>query len=76
MAQNLPKRFTWKGSRPSAAGEVAQERIEGTRSSGRSPMRWANQIKAAVAFPLHECVRKAAAREEWRRIVQCATTLR
>ncbi|CAH2234190.1 jg16639 [Pararge aegeria aegeria] len=44
---------------------VVQGRIEGTRSRGRSPMRWADQIKAAVAFPLHECARKAAAREEW-----------
>ncbi|CAH2238965.1 jg19289 [Pararge aegeria aegeria] len=43
---------------------VVQERIEGTRSRGRSLMRWADQIKAAVAVPLHECARKAAAREE------------
>ncbi|CAH2239865.1 jg4552 [Pararge aegeria aegeria] len=46
------------------------------RSRGRSPMRWADQIKAAVAVPLHECARKAAAREEWRRIVKRATTLK
>ncbi|CAH2229282.1 jg17031 [Pararge aegeria aegeria] len=55
---------------------VVQERIEGTRSRGRSPMIWADQIKAAVAVPLHECARKAAAREEWRRIVKRATTLK
>ncbi|CAH2235409.1 jg13268 [Pararge aegeria aegeria] len=55
---------------------VVQGRIEGTRSRGRSPMRWADQIKAAVAVPLHECARKAAAREEWRRIVKRATTLK
>ncbi|CAH2231537.1 jg6762 [Pararge aegeria aegeria] len=54
---------------------VIQGRIEGTRSRGRSPMRWADQIKAAVAVPLHECARKAAAREEWFRIVKRATTL-
>ncbi|CAH2238710.1 jg17578 [Pararge aegeria aegeria] len=41
---------------------VVQGRIEGTRSRGRSPMRWADRIKAAVAVPLHECARKAAAR--------------
>ncbi|CAH2237360.1 jg12074 [Pararge aegeria aegeria] len=34
------------------------------------------EIKAAVAVPLHECARKAAAREEWRRIVKRATTLK
>ncbi|CAH2233033.1 jg719 [Pararge aegeria aegeria] len=55
---------------------VVQGRIEGTRSRGRSPMRWADQIKAAVAVPLYECARKAAAREEWRRIVKRATTLK
>ncbi|CAH2260556.1 jg18261 [Pararge aegeria aegeria] len=44
---------------------VVQGRIEGSRSRGRSPMRWADQIKAAVAVPLHECAIKAAAREEW-----------
>ncbi|CAH2237632.1 jg18857 [Pararge aegeria aegeria] len=55
---------------------VVQGRIEGTRSRGRSPMRWADQIKAAVAVLLHECARKAAAREEWRRIVKRATTLK
>ncbi|CAH2233495.1 jg23313 [Pararge aegeria aegeria] len=51
---------------------VVQGRIEG----GRSPMRWADQIKAAVAVLLHECARKAAAIEEWRRIVKRATTLK
>ncbi|CAH2243112.1 jg14408 [Pararge aegeria aegeria] len=55
---------------------VVHGRIEGTRSRGRSPMRWADQIQAAVAVPLHECARKAAAREEWRRIVKRATTLK
>ncbi|CAH2217487.1 jg7762 [Pararge aegeria aegeria] len=48
---------------------VVQERIEGTRLRGRSPMRWADQVKAAVAVPLHERARKAAAREEWRQSV-------
>ncbi|CAH2242926.1 jg14495 [Pararge aegeria aegeria] len=33
---------------------VVQGRIEGTRSRGRSHMRWAGQIKAAVAVPLQE----------------------
>ncbi|CAH2251806.1 jg13784 [Pararge aegeria aegeria] len=54
---------------------VVQGRIEGTRSRGRSPMRWADQIKAAVAVPLYECARKAAARQ-WRRTVKRATTLK
>ncbi|CAH2257805.1 jg8961 [Pararge aegeria aegeria] len=31
---------------------VVQGRIEGTRSRGRSPIRWADQIKAEVAVPV------------------------
>ncbi|CAH2251636.1 jg2299 [Pararge aegeria aegeria] len=34
-------------------------------------MRWADKIEAAVAVPLHECARKAADREEWRRNGHC-----
>ncbi|CAH2229228.1 jg6735 [Pararge aegeria aegeria] len=55
---------------------VVQGRIEDTRSRARSPMGWADQIKAAVAVTLHECARNSVAREEWRRIVKRATTLK
>ncbi|CAH2265489.1 jg10063 [Pararge aegeria aegeria] len=55
---------------------VVQGRIERTRSRGRSPMRWSEQIKAVVAVPIHECAVKAAVREEWQRIVKRATTLK
>ncbi|KPJ19108.1 hypothetical protein RR48_12619 [Papilio machaon] len=52
---------------------VVQGKLEGTRPRGRSPMRWADQIRAAVAVPLHECTKKAESREEWRRLVQRVT---
>ncbi|KAL0879221.1 hypothetical protein ABMA27_003004 [Loxostege sticticalis] len=53
---------------------VVQGKIEGTRPRGRSPMRWTDQIKAAAQEgSVTECARKAAIREEWRRIVKRAT---
>lgn len=53
---------------------VVQGKVEGTRSRGRSPMRWTDQVRAAVDDLLHNCTRKASIREEWRRIVKRATT--
>ncbi|PZC86879.1 hypothetical protein B5X24_HaOG201738 [Helicoverpa armigera] len=53
---------------------VVQGKVEGTRARGRSPMRWADQIKTALNCPLHECARRATVRDEWRRIVKLATT--
>lgn len=53
---------------------VVQGKVEGTRARGRSPMRWADQIKTALNGPLHECARRATVRDEWRRIVKLATT--
>ncbi|KAI8437751.1 hypothetical protein MSG28_011985 [Choristoneura fumiferana] len=53
---------------------VVQGKVEGTRARGRSPMRWRDQVKAALSGPLHECSRRAAVQEEWRRIVKLATT--
>ncbi|CAH2223358.1 jg25048 [Pararge aegeria aegeria] len=55
---------------------VAQGKVEGTRARCRSPMRWTDQVKAAVEAPLHECARKVTAREECRRIVKRAITPR
>ncbi|KAI8442208.1 hypothetical protein MSG28_005792 [Choristoneura fumiferana] len=53
---------------------VIQGKVEGTRPRGRSPMRWTDQVKAAIEGPLHASIRKAAVREEWRRIVKLATS--
>lgn len=52
---------------------VVQGKVEGTRPRGRSPMRWTDQVRTAVDVPLHVCSRKAAVREEWRRIVKSVT---
>ncbi|KAL4705114.1 hypothetical protein ACJJTC_009745 [Scirpophaga incertulas] len=52
---------------------VVQGSVEGTRARGRSPMRWTDQVKAAVDGLLYECTRRAAVREEWRRLVKRAT---
>ncbi|KAI8424658.1 hypothetical protein MSG28_003085 [Choristoneura fumiferana] len=48
---------------------VVQGKVEGTRARGRSPMRWTDQIKAALGSSLHKYTRKATVREEWRRMV-------
>ena len=53
---------------------VVQGKVEGCRPRGRSPMRWTDQIKAAVGGPLHTSIRKAAVRDEWRRVVKLATS--
>ncbi|CAH2239999.1 jg3427 [Pararge aegeria aegeria] len=55
---------------------VVRGKVEGTRTRGRSPMRWTDQVKATIVAPLHECARKATVREEWQRIVKRATTPR
>ncbi|KAL4707431.1 hypothetical protein ACJJTC_008616 [Scirpophaga incertulas] len=52
---------------------VVQGRVEGTRPRGRSPMRWTDQIKAATKCSVCECTRKAAVRDEWRRITKSIT---
>ncbi|KAL4710715.1 hypothetical protein ACJJTC_004360 [Scirpophaga incertulas] len=52
---------------------VVQGSVEGTRARGRSPMRCTDQVKTAVDGSLYECTRRAAVREEWRRLVKRAT---
>ncbi|KPI92872.1 hypothetical protein RR46_14093 [Papilio xuthus] len=52
---------------------VVQGKVEGNRPRGRSPMRRTDQIRAAVDVPLHQCTKKAATREEWRRLVKRVT---
>lgn len=52
---------------------VVQGIIEGTRPRGGSPLRWSDQIKAALNGPVNECTRRAAVREEWRRPVKRTT---
>lgn len=49
---------------------MVQGTVDGNRARGRSPTRWADQVKNMLANPLHVCTRKAAAREEWRRLVR------
>lgn len=52
---------------------VVQGTVDGTRPRGRSPMRWTDQVKTVTNGTLYECTRKAAVRDEWRRIVKRAT---
>ncbi|KAL4713787.1 hypothetical protein ACJJTC_012304 [Scirpophaga incertulas] len=52
---------------------VVQGSVKGTRPRGRSPMRWTYQIKAATKCSVCECTRKAAGRDEWRRITKSIT---
>jgi hypothetical protein len=52
---------------------VVQGKVEGTRPRGRSPMRWTDQIEAAVDASVYANIRKATTREEMRRVVKLAT---
>lgn len=49
---------------------VVQGKVEGTRPRGRSPMRWTDQVKAAVGAPVHECARLTTSRQRWRDVVR------
>lgn len=53
---------------------VVQGRVEGTRSRGRSPMRWTDQVKSAIGGHVSDCSRKTANRERWREIVRKAVS--
>lgn len=60
---------TRKGS-DSVKRLVVQGRLDGWRSRGRSPLRWANQIKALTQKPLNEYARQASTRDRWRTVVR------
>ena len=53
---------------------VVQGKVEGTRSRGRSPMRWTDQVKSAVGDRVTDCARQSANRERWREIVKKAVS--
>ncbi|PZC84789.1 hypothetical protein B5X24_HaOG203779 [Helicoverpa armigera] len=53
---------------------VVQGKVEGTRSRGRSPMRWTDQVKSAVGSCVSGCTRESANRERWREIVKKAVS--
>lgn len=48
---------------------VIQGKVEGTRSRGRSPTRWTDQIKSATNSSLQDCTKKAKDRNKWREII-------
>ena len=49
---------------------VVQGGVEGTRWRERSPMRWTDQIKAAIGGPLHEYTRLSVSRDKWQKFVR------
>ncbi|KAI8433901.1 hypothetical protein MSG28_015827 [Choristoneura fumiferana] len=49
---------------------VVQGRVNGSRSRGRSPLRWTDQIKSLTDKSLNECARQASARDKWRTVVK------
>ncbi|XP_063829606.1 uncharacterized protein LOC135078934 [Ostrinia nubilalis] len=50
--------------------QVVQGKVEGTRSRGRSPMRWTDKVKSTVGDGVCDCTRQSANRERWREIVR------
>ncbi|CAH2234776.1 jg25988 [Pararge aegeria aegeria] len=51
---------------------VVQGKVEGKRSSGRSPTRWTDVIKATTQTCIVQCARNAEDRNKWRRIAGAA----
>ena len=45
-------------------------KVQGTRSRGRAPMRWSDQVKTATGLTLQEALRRAEDRVLWRETVQ------
>lgn len=54
---------------------IVQTRVQGTNLRGRSLMRWTDQMKSAVAGPLHECTKITTHRVRWWDIVRRDTPL-
>lgn len=53
---------------------IVQGKLEGRRPRGRSPKRWADQIKDLTNTSIIEATRDATNRDRWRDIVRRATT--
>lgn len=54
---------------------IVQGQVEGTRSRGRSPIRWTDQIRASTDLTVNQAASSTYNREKWREMVRRITTM-